>query len=154
MERSDPLKSFERSPQSLTDTPVGEVSLTKQSFTEDCDINKIIARHRRTGVLEHINPRTPMYGDFSRATDLHTALELVSTAREEFMELPSEIRAMVGNDPERLLQALSDPEQTAALAEAGLPMEEGWESPESEKAEPPALEEKGAEDSAAITGGE
>ncbi len=150
MEREKPLRSFERNAD--TKTPVGEVSLTKQSFTDDCDINKIMARHRRTGLIEHLNPRTPMYGDFSGVTNFHEALELVTEAQEQFAMLPSEVRSLVQNDPERLLQALTDPEETAALAEAGLPMADDY-VPFKQEAEPPALEEKGAEEAAAITGG-
>lgn len=165
MERSKPLKSFERN--TGTETQVGENSLTKQSFTEDCDINVIMRRHLRTGLIEHINPRQPTYGDYSQARTLHEALELVSEAQDEFMTLPAEVRSMVQNSPERLLQALSDPEETAALAAAGLPMAEGWQHPDymgednddrvssaQQKPEPPAFEENQAEDSGAITGGE
>jgi len=72
------------------------------------------------------------------------------------MALPASVRAMVDNDPGRLLQALTDPEETAALAEAGLPMVEGWEpvSSQEQKAEPPASEGNQAESSGAIKGGE
>jgi len=124
MERKKPLKSFERN--TGTETPVGTESLTKQSFSEDCDINKIMARHLKTGLIEHVNPRTPMYGDFSEVNDFHSALERVKEAQEQFADLPSAVRSMVQNDPERLLQALTDPEETAALAEAGLPMAEDY----------------------------
>jgi len=155
MDREKPLKSFERNPN--CQTAVGKESLTKQAFQDDCDINKIMKRHRITGLIEHLNPRTPMYGDYSGVTDFHEALELVSDAQEQFDALPSEVRSLVRNDPEVLLRALTDEKETAALAAAGLPMAEGYipyEEPEEEKADPPALEEKGAEETAAITGGE
>ncbi len=150
MERQKPLKSFERNPN--CQTPVGELSLTKQSFADDCDINKIMKRHMHTGVIEHLNPREPMYGDFSEVTSFHEALERVTDAQEQFAMLPADVRAMVQNDPERLLQALTSPEETAALAEAGLPMAEDY-VPFQQEDDPPALEEKGAEEPAAITGG-
>ncbi len=124
MERQRPLKSFERT--KGTETPVGEVSMTKQAFSDDCDINKIMARHKKTGLIEHLNPRKPMYGDFTEVQDFHSAVERVNEAEEQFALLPSVVRNMVQNDPERLLQALTDPEATAALAEAGLPMAEDF----------------------------
>lgn len=124
MERDKPLKSFERI--KGTETPVGEVSLTKQAFGDDCNINKIMARHMKTGLVEHVNPREPMYGDFSQVNDFHSALERVTEAQEQFALLPSAVRNLVQNDPERLLQALTDPEETAMLAEAGLPMPEDF----------------------------
>jgi len=152
VERAKPLKSFER--HTGTETPVGKISLTKQSFTDECDINKIMGRYLRTGLIEHVNPRKPSYGDFSGVTDYHEALELIDQAQEQFDMLPSAVRNLVDNSPEKLLQALTDETETAALAEAGLPMSEDYRAPQQEKAEPLALEEKGAEDSGAITGGE
>lgn len=156
MERSKPLKSFERS--KGTETPVGKVSLTKQSFGDDCNINTIMAKHMKTGLIEHLNPRTPMYGDFSMVNDFHSALERVTEAQEQFALLPSAVRNLVANDPERLLKALTDPEETAALAEAGLPMAEDfipW-TPDTEKSakiiDDAVVEEQ--EKKAPITGGE
>ncbi len=149
MERKRPLKSFERL--SGTETRVGEVSLTKESFREDCDINKIMARHMKTGLIEHLNPRKPMYGDFSAVQDFHSAVERVHDAEEQFALLPSAVRNMVQNDPERLLQALTDPKETAELAEAGLPMAEDfvpWTPDEGETAAEAPKEET------PITGGE
>lgn len=123
-------------------TPVGTVSRTKQSFKDDCDINKIVARHSRTGLWEHVTAREPHYGDFSQATDLHTAMEQVLAAQDAFDALPSAVRALCKNDPEVLLRALASPEETAELYDAGLPMAEGYkpwreDEPEETVVEPP-----------------
>ncbi len=137
MERKAPLKSYERN---RVRTPVGTETLTKQSFQDDCDINKIMARHRKTGVIEHVNPRMPRYGDFSAVTDFHAAMEQVNAAEEEFARLPSAVRSLCENDPELLLRALTDEKQTAALAAAGLPMADDyvpWEEDEKPADEPP-----------------
>ena len=37
-------------------------SLTKQAERDSSDINKIIARFERTGMIENINSREPFYG--------------------------------------------------------------------------------------------
>ncbi len=126
-------KSFERT---RLQTAVGSDSKTKQSFKDDCDINVMIKRHRKTGIWENVAPRAPTYGDFSHAQDLHAAMDRVMTADAEFMALPSEVRNLCDNDPERLLRALASPEETAALFDAGLPMAEGykpWREPPPEK---------------------
>ena len=130
-------------------TPVGEEeSITKQSFQDECDINKMVERHRRNGgVWDHLAKREPTYGDYSKATDLHSAYDLVAEAEEHFMALPSGVRAMVDNSPEMLLRALANEEQTGELARAGLPMVEGYKPPETDdskkiepEAKPPSIE--------------
>lgn len=134
-------------------TPVGEVSRTKQSFTDECDINKIIQKHARTGVLEHGSDRMPTYGDFSGAVDLHTAMQLVAAAEDEFEALPSAVRDLCKNDPEILLRALADPVETAALHRAGLPMSEAYEPPQEEPHEAPQGEAPPREEVSQTEGG-
>lgn len=103
-------------------TKVGEESRTKQSFKDECDINRIMKRHAQTGLIDHLSTREPHYGDFSAAVDLHTAMEQVRAAQDDFAALPSEVRNLCLNNPEVLLRALASPEETAALFDAGLPM--------------------------------
>jgi len=116
-------------------TDVGsEPTVAKQSFADECDINKMIERHRRNGgVWDHLAKREPTYGDFSRAEDLHTAMNHVADAEAQFMELPSGVRALCENSAEELLRALADPERTAELVEAGLPMVDTYTAPEKEE---------------------
>lgn len=130
-------------------TPVGERSKTKQSFTDSCDINKIVARHRKTGIWDSLAKRQPTYGDFSAAEDLHTAMNMTMAAQESFDALPSAVRNLCNNDPRRLLEALANEEETTALYDAGLPMAEGYKPyrPEEQKDDPPASEGNQAVDS-------
>lgn len=118
-------------------TEVGTESKTKQSFRDDCDINKIVARYKATGMYPQTG-KTPTYGDFSMADGLHSAMNLVQEAQQEFDRLPSAVRNLCENNPENLLRALADEELTAELAEAGLQMSEDYEPPVKQKDEPPA----------------
>lgn len=95
-------------------------SRTKESDRDRTDINKIIAQHRRTGVVTHLERRPPMYGDFSQALNLQTALDQVHAAREEFMRLPAEVRKASMNDPAVMLHMLATEEGRALLEAAGL----------------------------------
>jgi len=149
------LKSYEHGPKRATQTKVVGKSRTKQSFTEQCDINKMMKKYVRTGAAPVLNKREPHYGDFSQAKDLHSAMNQVMAAQDEFETLPSEVRNLCDNDPELLLRALASPEETAALFDAGLPMADDykpWREPE--KAETPAGDEKAPEETPPITGGE
>jgi len=123
-------------------TPVGEHSKTKQSFTEECDINNIVRRYRTTGQMQ-ATARTPTYGDFSMAEDLHTAMNLTMEAQDEFDKLPSAVRNLCNNNPETLLRALADEDATAELYDAGLPMSDDYVRPEQQKEVPEPSQEDG-----------
>jgi len=86
-----------------------EPSLTKQSMSEDCDINVIMARFANTGVLSHENHRSPRYGDFADVVDYDESLRVVMEAEESFMALPAQVRARFANDPSQLIDFVRDP---------------------------------------------
>ncbi len=96
---------------------------TKQSEAQDADINAIIKRHDRTGVVTHLASKAPRYGDFSQSVTLQEALDLVHQSDDAFMQLPSEVRRESGNDPARMLELLATQEGTERLIEARLDAE-------------------------------
>ena len=95
-------------------------SLTQQAFVKDCDINGIMARYEKTGLLNHVAKYQGHYGDFSGPTDYHTAMNMVIAAREMFETLPSGLRKQFANDAGAFLQWANDPENEAAMREMGL----------------------------------
>lgn len=98
----------------------GHKSMTRQSESADTDVNLIVARHRKTGVVTHLNHRIPQYGDYSQVGTLHDAFAQVEAAEEAFMDLPAAVRQVAENDPVKLLELLATPDGEAALMEAGL----------------------------------
>lgn len=127
------------SARSRVTTRVGKLSKTKQAMKDQCNINLIMERHRQTGIIDHVNAKTPTYGDFSQAGTLHDAVELVNASREHFMSLPARVRALCDNNPEIFLRALADEDQTELLADAGLEMPDGWEPRSPEETPPPEV---------------
>lgn len=110
-----------------------EPSLTQQHFKDEADINNIMARYQKTGVL--VDPltqttRKPMFDDFSELGDFRDHQQAVIDAQEMFMELPSRLRARFGNDPAELLQWLSRPENKEEAIELGLFSKPSVETPE------------------------
>ena len=101
---------------------------TKQSFKDECDINKIISKFQRTGVVTHVNKHAGQYG-FAPAIDFQSALALVAQARDQFADLPSKIRSRFGNDPQQFLAFCENPDNRSEMALLGLL-----------KPEPPELE--------------
>lgn len=98
------------------DAPV----LTKQCFKDECDITKILAKYRKTGLIDHVNRFQGHYGDFSSAQDYHASLNQVLQANDMFMTLPSDIRTRFDNDPGKFLAFVEDPANAASMVELGL----------------------------------
>jgi len=74
-----------------------------------CDVNKIVSRFQRTGVLTHLARGVPQFLDVSEVGDYRTALENARAAEKYFMSLPAKVRAKFDNDPLRYLEVLQDP---------------------------------------------
>lgn len=97
-----------------------EPTLTKQSLAEDCDINVIMARFEKTGLLSHTNEASPRYGDFADVVDYDESLRVVMEADEAFMSLPAKVRARFENDPAQLIEFVRDPANAVEALALGL----------------------------------
>lgn len=104
-------------------TPVGTTRHTKQSFKDQCTVSKIVKRFAITGQMP-LNARQPTYGDFSGATDLHTAMNLVLSAQNDFDALDPYVREAADNDPELFAEMLCTDEGISKLKAAGLTISE------------------------------
>jgi len=92
-----------------------------QSFARESDINTIMARYQKTGMIVNVNKRTPFWGDVTMApTDLIEAQEILVASKTAFEQLPSMLRAMFNNSPTELLRWLDDPANTEQATKWGL----------------------------------
>ena len=96
------------------------VSRTKQSFKDECDINCIMAKVNRHMINHRLNPKKPVYGDFSNIPDYAEMLNTVHRVRNSFNSLPAKIRAKFENDPEKLVAYMDDPNNLEEARELGL----------------------------------
>jgi len=94
-------------------------SLTKQSFTDECDINNIMRKYQKTGAIEHVNKHEASYG-FATSDTFQESLEIVAKAKNMFEELPSSIRTKFENDPSKFLDFVQNPENLTEMRELGL----------------------------------
>lgn len=101
-----------------TDIDTG-VSMTKQSFREESDINQIIKRFEKTGMIT-VAQREGFFGDVSDIRDYKEAVDLVQRADALFMEMSAEIRARFDNDPEKMVLFLDDEANRAEAEELGM----------------------------------
>ncbi len=82
--------------------------MTKQSFKDETDINKLLQRAQKTGTISHLNKHEARYGDFSDFDFFEATLKLTQ-GREIFDELPSEVRAEFRNSPADFFKYVNDP---------------------------------------------
>ncbi|AXH76873.1 MAG: internal scaffolding protein [Microviridae sp.] len=92
---------------------------TKQSFKDECDINRIMARFAVTGMLDFVSRHEPRYMDCS-GIDYRACMDVVVEANSMFADLPSEVRDRFMNDPARFLDFCSDKENLPELRKMGL----------------------------------
>jgi phage internal scaffolding protein len=95
-------------------------SLTHQSFQRECDINGILAKYQKTGLLTHVNDLSATFGDFSEVSDYHTSMNAILSAQDSFLQLPSSIRKRFNNDPAAFMEFVNDPKNKDSLVEMGL----------------------------------
>lgn len=97
------------SPQRHSILPRGEDSRTQQHMRDECDINKILAKYHRTGVITHVNRAKERFGDFGQYGGLAEKLDVLAKAEQAFAMLPATIRNAVGNDIGSFLRYIEDP---------------------------------------------
>ena len=88
---------------------------TVQSFKDETDINKLLARAQRAGTLSHLEEFEGVYGDFSDF-DFFTAQTTIARGYEIFDKLPSEVRKEFHNSPQAFYEYVNDPANQADLA--------------------------------------
>lgn len=98
----------------------GELSKTDESFKDECDVNNIMDKFRKTGNLTHVAKIQGTYGDFSEVPDLQDAMQTVTEATLAFDSLPSRIRLRFGNSPNEFLNFMANPQNDEEAIKLGL----------------------------------
>lgn len=92
--------------------------LTKQEPLVDSDINHIVARYAKTGIVPG-NPSRPRFGDFTGPgfQEMRNAIADIDT---QFLSLPPKVRKTFSNDPGNLIRWVNDPANQAEAVKMGL----------------------------------
>lgn len=97
------------------------VSLTRQEFADECDINNLMAQYEKTGIIPaNMNNNVPRYLDVTNVPDLRTALDLLNDATAAFMALPANVRREFDNDAMKFVAFAQDPENLPQMRTWGL----------------------------------
>jgi phage internal scaffolding protein len=96
-----------------------DASLTQQSFAEEADINTIVNRFLKSGVLPDA-VRMPQYVDYEGVFDFQSAMNVVRQADENFMRMDAKVRARFHNSPQEFLEFFADPANREEAVRLGL----------------------------------
>lgn len=100
-------------------TDCGDEVVTVQASKEECDINVIVKRFGLTGELPE-NFKMPVSGDFTFVGDYQSAMQVMRASDQAFMQVPAELRARFGNDPQQLMDFLENVDNRDEALKLGL----------------------------------
>lgn len=100
-------------------TIVPHVGRTKQADAPAADINNIMERYRKRGILDHLNANQARYEDVADI-DFHQAATVVAQAQQTFDSLPAELRKRFENDPAVFVDFMSDDANLEESYELGV----------------------------------
>lgn len=95
-------------------------SRTKDSFRQSTDVNWIMDRFEKTGLVTHLNRAQARFGDFSEVEDYFGAVRQIQDVQELFASLPAKVRDACNNDPAEYLDLVLNPENRAEAISLGL----------------------------------
>jgi len=108
---------------------------TQQSFKDECDINVLMKRYEKTGILPTGRDLPPQFGDVT-SVDFMESMNQVATVRGVFSQLDARTRARFENDPAQMLDFMADPANRAEAVKLGLLPKVPEEAPQSAVAVP------------------
>lgn len=95
-------------------------SRTVQSEKDACDINKIVAKFERTGMVAHLSKGVPRFLDVAELGDFKATADKVIAVERWFQDLPASVRKVFENDPVRLIEMANDPAAAELFKELEL----------------------------------
>lgn len=97
----------------------------KQSMREECDVNLIVQRFQKTGLISHLADGVPSFVDVSELGDFRSVLEHCRSVEAYFQGLPAKVRAVFSNDSRSFMDYLEGNPGVGDLEELGLEAIEG-----------------------------
>lgn len=103
----------------LQSVPEG-VSMTDQSDKNMVDINVIMKNYAKTGLLPQFKDKIGHYIDTTQIPSYMEAQAQIEHAKNLFMQLPSQVRKLMDNNPANLEKVLVNPEYKEILIKCGV----------------------------------
>lgn len=93
---------------------------TKESFRDECDVKKILAKYIRTGKMDHMRNAALGFADVTGIGSYQDCLAVIANAEEAFNSMPALVRKRFDNDPVQLDLFLRDSANEAEARSLGL----------------------------------
>lgn len=103
---SDEMRLYCQRPGKM-DQDGNPIYFTEQNHKKECDVNEIIKKYDRTGLITHVSKIEAKFGDLTGA-DFKAMQDQVANAHSMFAALPAEIRKFFENEPSKLLEFMED----------------------------------------------
>jgi len=97
-----------------------EEKRTKDCFQSECDINVLMRKYQKSGRLPNYIKQNPVFGDFSKSSDLMSAMQIVEKASLQFKLLDIDLRKKFNHDPLEFLRFVEDPANVQEMIDLGL----------------------------------
>lgn len=95
------------------------VYFTEQNHKKECDINLILKKYDKTGLIQHLQKFEGKFGDLT-GMDFKTMQDTIADAKTNFNLLPAEVRSRFENNPAKLLEFMENPQNREEGIELGL----------------------------------
>lgn len=92
---------------------------TEQNHKKECDVNLIIKKYDRDGLITHVSRFKGQFGDMT-ANDFTDMQNKIRSAVNMFNDLPSETRNRFDNSPAELLRFMENPDNRDKAIEYGI----------------------------------
>jgi len=93
--------------------------LTKSDMKQESDINFIMSKYQKTGLVSFVNENQAEYME-APEMDFHEAMEYLAKSNELFGEMPSSLRKRFNNDPGEFLDFVHDENNADEMVKLGL----------------------------------
>lgn len=117
--------------------------VTDPSGAGDCDINNIVARFHKTGVLPNVKDVQSVFADVYDAPTYQDAMGVVATAHNQFSALDAKTRKKFSNNPAEFLEFAVNPENFQEMVKLGI-YEDSVPTPSPASSEPVAARPEAA----------
>lgn len=93
---------------------------TQQHFADQVNINNILAKYRKTGIIEHVKRAEARFGSFPDMNATAADFDKVAKAKQSFEMLPAELRNKFNNNIPEFFEFLHDPDNRDQLTKWGF----------------------------------
>lgn len=113
------MSMLDKNPSRNPVTICREKSMAVQSARDEVDVNLIVKRYEKTGLLPQV-AQDALFLDVTEVGDYRQLRDQINRAEAVFGQLPADIRTRFDNDAAAFVDFAADPANREALVELGL----------------------------------